>query len=134
MYVCVYYIHLMYRLYVHVLSIACFPYCILLLMLKSCKMCLYTITCMHVAFQQSLKNSLSLSPTLFSLLSSLSPFSLLLQDLFSYLSEEGISLTQYEVITTFPRTIVSLLPRDTTFRQAGLYPRQTVHVQLIDDE
>lgn len=72
MYVCVYYIHLMYRLYVHVLSIACFPYCILLLMLKSCKMCLYTITCMHVAFQQSLKNSLSLSPTLFSLLSSLS--------------------------------------------------------------
>ncbi|XP_019850661.1 PREDICTED: UBX domain-containing protein 7-like [Amphimedon queenslandica] len=57
-----------------------------------------------------------------------------IRDLFTYLNEEGISLSQYEVITTFPRRVVSLLPRDTTFRQAGLYPRHTLYVQLIDDE
>ena len=57
---------------------------------------------------------------------------LLLQVLFRYLKEEGISMTDHEVVTTYPRCLLSSLPHTYTFKQAKLCHRQTVFVQLVD--
>lgn len=59
-------------------------------------------------------------------------FCFVLQVLFQYLKEEGLSMKDHEVVTTFPHRLLSVLPRSHTFKQAGLCPRQTVFVQLID--
>jgi hypothetical protein len=55
-----------------------------------------------------------------------------IQELFHYLNQEGIDLAKYEVITTHPKTVVSSLSKTITFKEAGLFPSQTVYVQFAD--
>ena len=58
--------------------------------------------------------------------------SVLFQELFDDLKLEGIGLNEYEITTTFPHKIVSALPHNTSFKHAGLYPRQTVYIQWTE--
>jgi len=55
-----------------------------------------------------------------------------LQALLLYVCSKGFSLENHEVVTNFPRRQVNTLDTSQTLKEAGLYPRETVFVQIKD--
>jgi len=56
----------------------------------------------------------------------------LLKSLLFYVEFKGFSLVNHEVVTNFPRVVVSELDREKTLKELELCPRQTVFVQIKD--
>lgn len=55
-----------------------------------------------------------------------------IQELFQFLELQGLNFAEHEVVTHFPRRSISQLQRSMSFRDAGLFPRETVFVHLSD--
>jgi len=55
-----------------------------------------------------------------------------LQALLKYIEYKGFSPENHEVVTNFPRRQLNTLDSSQTFKDAGLYPRETVFVQIKD--
>eukprot|EP00092_Neocalanus_flemingeri_P015956 GFUD01017273.1.p1 GENE.GFUD01017273.1~~GFUD01017273.1.p1 ORF type:complete len:450 (-),score=171.83 GFUD01017273.1:167-1516(-) len=55
-----------------------------------------------------------------------------LQALLLFISFKGFSLENHEVVTNFPRRQVNALDTSQTLKEVGLYPRETVFVQVKD--
>jgi len=60
------------------------------------------------------------------------PFPLPPQELFHFLKLQDIDLTENEVLTQFPRRSISALHQSTSFKKAGLYPREMVFIHPCD--
>ena len=56
----------------------------------------------------------------------------LLKSLLLFVEFKGFSLVNHEVVTNFPRVVVSELDRNKTLKEVELCPRQTVFVQIRD--
>ena len=54
------------------------------------------------------------------------------QELLQFVAEQGVDLTENELITQFPRRSISALGSATTFKAAGLTPRETVIIHPVD--
>jgi len=55
-----------------------------------------------------------------------------LQALLKFIEYKGFSPENHEVVTNFPRRQLNTLDTSQTFKDAGLYPRETVFVQIKD--
>jgi len=55
-----------------------------------------------------------------------------LQALLLFISFKGFNLENHEVVTNFPRRQVNTLDSSQTLKEVGLYPRETVFVQIKD--
>ena len=55
-----------------------------------------------------------------------------LQELFHFLQLQDIDLDDNEILTQFPRRSLSTLQWTTSFKEAGLYPREMVFVHPCD--
>ena len=56
-----------------------------------------------------------------------------LRSLLLFISSKGFSPGCYEVVTNFPRKQVDSLQSDLSLKECGLFPRETVFVQLKDN-
>ena len=56
-----------------------------------------------------------------------------LRSLLLFISSKGFSPGCYEVVTNFPRKQVDSLQTDLSLKECGLFPRETVFVQLKDN-
>ena len=54
------------------------------------------------------------------------------QALTEFISEKGYPREVYEVVTNFPRRIITDLDMNLTMKEAKLFPRETVFVQIKD--
>ena len=50
-----------------------------------------------------------------------------------FLSCQGFSQDQYEVVTNFPRRQIDSLDQELSLKDASLFPRETVFVHLRDN-
>ena len=46
-----------------------------------------------------------------------------------YLKSEGFSLDQHEIVTNFPRRILSDQDQNLTLKELNLFPKETIFVQ-----
>ena len=53
----------------------------------------------------------------------------LLQAIVRYVASEGYSLDKHEIVTNFPRRILTDLDTTQTLKDLGLFPKETVFVQ-----
>lgn len=59
-------------------------------------------------------------------------FLIYLQELFEFLSSKGFPENEHEVVSQFPRRNLSEVDHNTTFKDLGLYPRETVFVHTVE--
>ena len=52
-----------------------------------------------------------------------------LQAIIKFVSSEGFSLENHEIVTNFPRRILTDLDTSQTLKDLGLFPKETVFVQ-----
>lgn len=55
-----------------------------------------------------------------------------LQELFDFLRKQGLDTSEHEVVTHFPRRSVSEINQSINFKNAGLYPRETLFVHTAE--
>ena len=55
-----------------------------------------------------------------------------LKSLVLYIRSKGFSLEDHEIVTNFPRRVITQLSLMDTVKEAGLFPQETVFVQLKD--
>ncbi len=52
-----------------------------------------------------------------------------MQAIIGFVKKEGFSSDQYEIVTNFPRKILTDLDPKQTLKELGLFPKETVFVQ-----
>jgi len=60
------------------------------------------------------------------------PSSSRLKALVMFVKSKGYSLDDHEIVTNFPRRVITDLELTSTVKEAGLFPQETVFVQLKD--
>lgn len=58
-------------------------------------------------------------------------YSSLLQELFIFLENQGINVTEHDIETHFPKRSLVEMNRNTSLKHNGLYPSETVFVSTV---